>query len=73
MGLLKWSHSKVKNLTAWEIWGFIAGRVLAGFGLGVLAMQYFPKITAPLGVPILAAGMILLIIAGKGLARKGSS
>ncbi len=35
---------RVKNLTGMEIWLFIIARVLAGFGLGVLGMRYFPQI-----------------------------
>jgi hypothetical protein len=30
----------VQNLTAWEIWFFITGRVLMSFGLGVLVMTF---------------------------------
>ena len=25
------------------VWGFIVGRVLAAFGLGILAAQHFPR------------------------------
>jgi hypothetical protein len=70
MRFLNWNHRKVQNLTPWEIWGFIAGRVLMSFGLGVLAMQYFPQSAASLGVPTLIIGIVLLIYAAKGFARK---
>ena len=63
------AHRKVQNLTPWEIWGFIAGRVMS-YGLGVLAMEYFPHIAAPLAVPTLIIGIALLIFAARGLARK---
>jgi len=61
---------RVKNLTSWEIWAFIAGRVLAAFGLGILAVQYFPQASLPLGLPTLIAGIVLLAFAAKGLMRK---
>jgi hypothetical protein len=69
MRFLKWNHRKVQNLTPWEIWSFIAGRVLMSFGLGVLAMRYFPQTVSRFGIPTLIIGFILLIFAGKGLAR----
>ena len=70
MRFLNWNHRKVQNLTPWEIWGFIAGRVLMSFGLGVLAMQYFPQVSTALGIPTLIIGIVLLIFAAKGFARK---
>lgn len=65
-----WNHRKVQNLTPWEIWAFIAGRVFMSFGLGVLAMQYYPQISGSLGFPTLIIGFVLLIFAAKGLRRK---
>ena len=70
MCFLNWNRRKVQNLTAWEIWGFIVGRVLMSFGLGVLAMQYYPQMAGSLGIPTLIIGIVLLIFAAKGLARK---
>jgi hypothetical protein len=70
MRFLNWNQRKVHNLTPWEIWGFIAGRVFMSFGLGVLAMQYFPQIAGSLGIPTLIIGFVLLIFAAKGLAPK---
>jgi len=61
MRFLNWNHRKVQNLTPWEIWGFIAGRVSMSFGLGVLAMQYYPQIAGALGVPSLVIGIALLV------------
>jgi hypothetical protein len=70
MRLLNWNHKKVQNLTSWEIWGFIAGRVFMSFGLGVLAMQYCPRFVSWSGIPTFVIGVMLLVIASKGLARK---
>ena len=67
--MLEWNRSKVRNLTGAEIWLMIIGRVLAGFGLGVLAVRYFPQVANPLGIPALLVGMLLLLIAAKGLFR----
>jgi hypothetical protein len=35
--MLEWNKAKVRNPTGAEIWLMIVGRVLAGFGLGILA------------------------------------
>jgi hypothetical protein len=70
MRFLNWNRRKVQNLTPWEIWGFIAGRVFMSFGIGVLAVQHFPQIAGSLGIPTLIIGFILLIFAAKGLRRK---
>jgi hypothetical protein len=67
--MLEWNKAKVRNLTGTEIWLMIVGRVLAGFGLGILAVSYFPQFFTPLGFPVLLLGMILLVIAAKGLFR----
>ena len=67
--MLEWNRSKVRNLTGTEIWLMIIGRVLAGFGFGVLAVRYFPQVANPLGIPALLVGMLLLLIAAKGLFR----
>ncbi len=42
--MLEWNRAKVKNLTGFEIWLMIVGRVLAGFGFGVLAAVTFRKL-----------------------------
>ncbi len=70
MRFLDWNQRKVRNLSPWEIWGFIAGRVLMSFGLGVLAMKHYPETVDRVGVPTLVVGLILLAFAAKGLARK---
>jgi hypothetical protein len=67
--MLKWNAAKVKNFTGAEIWLFIIARMLIGFGLGVLAVRYFPQVANPLGIPALTVGMILFLIAAKGFFR----
>ena len=68
--MLKWNHDRVKNLSPTEIWLFIIGRVFAGFGLGILAVIYFPTIFSSLGIPALIIGLGLMVFAGKGLRKK---
>jgi hypothetical protein len=70
MSLLKWNQKKVQNLTPMEIWMFVAGRVLFSFGVGVLAMRYYPDAVAWSGLPALLVGFVLLVFAAKGLIRK---
>jgi hypothetical protein len=69
MSILDWNASKVRNLTGAEIWLFILARLMIGFGLGVLACQYLPQIARPLAVPALVLGVILFLVATKGLPR----
>ena len=71
--MLNWNAQKVKNLTGTEIWLFIIGRVLIGFGLGILGVRYFPSFVGSLGLPALAVGLLLLLVAVKGLWRKNSN
>jgi hypothetical protein len=40
------------------------------FGLGVLAMEFYPQIAGSFGIPTLILGVVLLIFAAKGLVRK---
>jgi hypothetical protein len=67
--MLKWNAAKVKNLTAIEISLMIIGRALIGFGAGVLAVQYYPRLAGTLGIPALVLGVILFTVAAKGLFR----
>ncbi|HEX8904771.1 MAG TPA: hypothetical protein VF771_08020 [Longimicrobiaceae bacterium] len=67
--MLTWNQRKVRQLTPSEIWLFIAGRVLAGFGLGALAVGYFPRLSTYLGWPPLLVGALCLVVAAKGFAR----
>ena len=62
--------SRVMNLTGLEIWLFIVGRVLVGFGLGTLVIRYWPRIFAQVGTPVIVAGMLLMTIAAKELFRR---
>jgi hypothetical protein len=71
--MLKWNAARVKNLTGAEIWLFIIARVLVGYGLGVLSMRYFPEIAGPLGFPALLVGLVLFVVASKGLRRPSSN
>jgi len=73
MSLLKWNQRKVQNLTPLEIWMFIVGRVLIGFGVGVVAMQYWPDKVAWSGYPTLVVGLAIFVFAAKGLMRKSSN
>ena len=40
------------------------------FGVGVLAMQYYPQTVGSFGLPTLLIGIALLFFAAKGFARK---
>lgn len=51
MSLLKWNQKKVQNLTPWQIWMFILARVFMSFGVGVIAMKYWPNMIAWSGFP----------------------
>ena len=70
--MLAWNQRKVRQLTPGELWLFIIGRVLVAFGLGVIAMQRLPALVAPLGWPVAIGGVVLLLIAAKGMARDTS-
>jgi len=67
--MLEWNRAKLRNLTGFEIWQMIVGRVLVGFGLGILAVHWIPDIANPLGVPATFLGLGLMMIAAKGLFR----
>jgi hypothetical protein len=67
--MLQWNKAKVRNLTGFEIWLMIVGRVLVGFGFGVVGVRYFPQLVNPAGILALVIGMVLLIIVAKGLFR----
>jgi hypothetical protein len=67
--MLAWNQRKVRELSPGEIWLFIVGRVLAAFGIGVLAMRSFPDLIGPFGWPAALVGLALLLIATRGLFR----
>ena len=71
--MLNWNTRKVKNLTGMEIWLFIVGRVLIGFGVGIICMRYYPQIAGPLGPPSIAVGLLLMLAATKGLFRPNAT
>jgi hypothetical protein len=70
--MLNWNAEKVRNLTGAEIWLFIIGRGLAAFGVGILAARYFPQVAGPLGLPAIVVGLLLLLVAAKGMFRRRS-
>ena len=43
------------------------------FGVGVVAMQYWPTKVAWSGIPAIVVGLALFVIAAKGLTRKPSN
>jgi len=69
--MLERNRSRVQNLTGLEIWFFILGRVLLAFGLGILAMAYAPSLASVTVWPAIGAGVILLVLASRGMFRKG--
>jgi hypothetical protein len=70
MRLLDWIRQKVSKLNSIELWLFIACRVFVAFGLGILAMTYFPRLANPAAIPCIVLGFIMLAIAFKGFVRK---
>ena len=64
------NRARVRNLSGGEIWLFVMGRVLVGFGLGIAAMAYWPGVFSTLGLPISVVGCVILAIGAKGLFRK---
>ena len=67
--MLGWNQRKVRQLTPAEIWLFIVGRVLAAFGLGIVVVDRFPNLARPLGWPAIVVGVLLLLVAGRGMTR----
>jgi hypothetical protein len=67
--MLEGNRQRVQNLSGGEIWMFIIARVLIGFAIGVLVMLYFPSVAVYLAWPALAVGLLLFILASKGLRR----
>ena len=68
--MLGWNARKVKNFTSNEIWLFIIGRVLVAFGMGIVAMKYFPRLAEFLDIPVILIGALCLVIAARGLKRR---
>jgi hypothetical protein len=67
------NFAKYKNLSNWEIQMLMSSRAFVNFGLGVLVMNYFPKIAIWLAVPSILVGLVLLVWSGKGFFRKSNS
>ena len=70
MSFLQNNHRRIQNLTRLEVWSFITGRVLAAFGLGILAMEGFPQFVGWLSIPCIVVGFALFALAVRGLSRK---
>lgn len=68
--MLEWNRSRVQRLTGLEIWLFIIGRVLVAFGIGVLAMTYFPPAASAVAWPAVVTGAVILLVASRGLLRR---
>lgn len=66
--MLAWNQRKVRQLSRSEIWLFIAGRVLAAFGLGMLAVIYLPD-SSVAAWPSLVLGLVMLAVAFRGFRR----
>jgi len=73
MNPLESNAQRVRNLSPVGIWLFIIGRILVAAGIGILAMAYFPSIAFPAALPLIGVGMILLLIALKGLMRRADT
>jgi hypothetical protein len=67
--MLSWNRRKVQQLSGTEIWLFIVGRVLAALGVGLLLPSYLPD-SRRLGLPAVIVGVVLLLVAARGLKRK---
>jgi hypothetical protein len=65
---LKSFQKMVQNLNPLKLWMFVLARGFMGFGVGVMAMQYFPHLFAYTGLPMVVVGFVLL-----GLSLKGST
>ena len=68
--MLESNRSRVQGLTGLEIWFFIIGRVLVAFGIGALAMASFPAVTSTLAWPAVVGGVVILLVASRGLFRR---
>lgn len=68
--VLESNRRRVQNLTGGQLWLFILARVLLAFGVGVLARTYYPGVVGPLAWPAIGVGIILFVLAARGLVRK---
>jgi hypothetical protein len=60
----------VRQLAGVETWLVTVGRVLAAFGLGVLAAMRYPAVAGRLGLPVAVAGVACLLVAAVGFRRR---
>jgi len=67
--MLEKNRRRIQNLSGTEIWLFIVGRVLVAFGLGITAMIYLPHFFAVIALPSVVTGIVLLLIASRGLKK----
>jgi len=63
----------VRQLTGVQMWLVTAGRVLAAFGLGVIAAIRYPDVVGRLGLPAAIAGVVCLLLGATGLGRRGAA
>ena len=71
--MLEANRRRVQQLTGREIWLFSIGRSLMAFGAGVMLMKVFPEVMSPLAWPALMVGLVVFLIACRGLLRAGST
>jgi len=67
-----WEVDGVRQVTNVGLWLVTIGRVLAAFGLGVLAAWRYPALAGRLGLPTAIAGIACLLVAG-WLQRRAAS
>jgi hypothetical protein len=67
---LKSYQKQVENLSPAKLWMFIFARGFLGFGIGAMAMQYFPRFFTDSGLPMFVIGLILFGLAVKGSKQK---
>ena len=68
--MLESNRSRVQGLTGLEIWLFIIGRVLVAFGIGALAVAYYPWVASTLAWPAVVVGVVILLVGSRGLFRR---
>jgi hypothetical protein len=71
--MLENNRRRIQNLTGLEIWLFIVGRFLAGIGVGIIAMIYFPAVAAKFGWPLIVVGLLVMLAAAHGMFRKSTA
>jgi len=59
----------VPSRTRRENWLLIIGRVLVGFGIGILTMRYFPGFATYAVLPAIFIGVVLFALAAFGVGK----